>query len=165
MIPSSSWLSDLRRYVLRYLAVGVAIVPWAIGYALVSIYVWDHWLVVAGAVVGSIATGQAVWDRIEWAQKFSEAVEIPGFGAGRARVKIYAFYGGEVVPVQELEAHEYSAEDEALIVEVKLARVHRGRATAGTLEEMETHSQENAESSGSGSWTRPETGSPAGAVA
>ena len=85
--PAVHWFREALKVHVRYLAVGVALVPWGIAYALMATVGFDHWLVLVVLLGGGLLTARRAWDYVAGRQPRSEGklrsqsyIDSPGTG-------------------------------------------------------------------------------------
>jgi len=62
---SRSWLREVTKMFLKYLAVGAAFVPWGVLYSLLVFAGWGHWVIAVLMLGGGFATAHFAWTALE----------------------------------------------------------------------------------------------------
>ena len=62
---SRSWLREVTKMFLKYLAVGAAFIPWGVLYSLLVLAGWDHWVIAVLMLGGGFATAHFAWTALE----------------------------------------------------------------------------------------------------
>lgn len=61
----ASWLREVGRLSLQYLAVGLSFAPWGLVYALLSLSGWGHWSILVLLLGGGLATAHVAWQYLD----------------------------------------------------------------------------------------------------
>ena len=85
-----SWLHELGKTILQYLAVGTVSIPFGLVYALLVILGWDHWVVAVVLLGGSFFVARFAWEIIEkrFSATSSEVVHQAIFVSSGTRIKM-----------------------------------------------------------------------------